>query len=1150
VGGRRRDPAAFRPASSAGRSTAPNRRQAIALVTALILVAGTVAVVSYAVRPKKAQAFDLFYGSVFLNDERAPVAVDLANGKPTVRLVDANTQVSAKQATDLSVVPLTNSTLLLDKASGEFNMVDPAGFVIKTKNGGVPLPKRAGPTTAVGIAAGTSAYIVQTGPSGTSVYLVGQSTVQSAIAVGAKVKPRAYAIMAEAGSTSPGGAASANGDLWLRVGSGATRTITQLTLPRGSNAGVALHRADRGHVPATSAIGVTTGRAGGDVVAVGSPTRVQVFTGSDAPRSFAVSGLTDVDTILAASNQRDTLSFLYHSSAGWSLVSVDAAGPGHVGPVALPGIDTAAALAAPAASHGALYALEQGSAGRLWQIGARGGVHVLAGAASYPVVRTASGHAAEVADFRDAYALARGDRVLFDSPSHVQALALFTDGSRPPETIDKSAAVSLNAGGDATSLAEAHTPRTPNGPKAPAKNTARAAPVQPISDTIRCKTVVQVPHIPAITQATPGSRSVQLRWSYPLLDTRDCAPSTYTVSVQLLSSAAPAPPAAVTVQGQDGINLTGLFPDTRYRITVTAYLNGRGTPSVPVEIATGPEGPAAPTNVQASTDGSGNWTITWNSCGGVRQGCVQATTWSVIPNFCDSSGLSSAPAAISVAGDPTQHSFRATFPGNDSLLGRGLAFQVEGIGSRGTVGAPGSSGGCAYSWRPPVGGAMSLTASKPAATSLGGTATTTVNLALGSNPVRTAGGVGAQVTFRLTGPSGTQTIGPITFRGGTSQVSAKFTGVQAGAHYDASASVSPPRHREAAVSVGPVTVVTRAEWPNLSVTASCPPDSGVIVLSCSLTVVIHGIGSAAANGERFDLADGSGVRCANTGFPLSKNNFDPADETIRQDVSLLAYNGDCTVTVALVEDGSARPPPVFGGTTSPAPSTQVNLGSASKLDAAQGDFAVGWDSRNGGSNVRVSYQGGKSDQDVGRITTGWSEQIHAPNGSGCGSDNNQPTHGGTNVGVDPTCVNRYGGQTSGWAITISYQDRAGGDEHSFTYQLSGGPPSYQPCSVPPASFAAAWTGTATDPAVVQVTFSGTAAQLAGCTDWRYVLKDTTGSFCGRDVPNGTPSGTPVYVRDTCGGTPRTNAWTITIGYTDTAGDDQTAGPILVGGTPP
>ena len=65
----------------------PSRRQALALLVGLLLVAGVVTVASFAVHPSKARAFSLFYGSVFLNDERGPVSVDLAQpagGRPAL----------------------------------------------------------------------------------------------------------------------------------------------------------------------------------------------------------------------------------------------------------------------------------------------------------------------------------------------------------------------------------------------------------------------------------------------------------------------------------------------------------------------------------------------------------------------------------------------------------------------------------------------------------------------------------------------------------------------------------------------------------------------------------------------------------------------------------------------------------------------------------------------------------------------------------------------------------------------------------------------------------------------------------------------------------------------------------------------------------
>ena len=117
-------------------------------------------------------------------------------------------------------------------------------------------------------------------------------------------------------------------------------------------------------------------------------------------------------------------------------------------------------------------------------------------------------------DFTDAYAIARGPRVLFDSPTHVNALAVFTDGTRRPTTIDKYAAANVNAAGGAVALtAAAHA-------TAPARTAAqpppaKQRPAQPVNNTIDCKATNQVPHVPTIVQLITGSRSVTLTVDLP-----------------------------------------------------------------------------------------------------------------------------------------------------------------------------------------------------------------------------------------------------------------------------------------------------------------------------------------------------------------------------------------------------------------------------------------------------------------------------------------------------------------------------------------------------------------------------------------------------------------------------------------------------------
>ena len=136
---------AFRPSAPTTPLRAPSRTQSIALLAVLVVVAGSIAVAAALVRPSKARSYQLFYGSVFLNDNTSPVSIDLASGKPSVRLNNAIAAVSAANTGDVDVYPLANgNTLMLDTATGEFNMVDSTGFVVKTTGGGVTLPSVSG----------------------------------------------------------------------------------------------------------------------------------------------------------------------------------------------------------------------------------------------------------------------------------------------------------------------------------------------------------------------------------------------------------------------------------------------------------------------------------------------------------------------------------------------------------------------------------------------------------------------------------------------------------------------------------------------------------------------------------------------------------------------------------------------------------------------------------------------------------------------------------------------------------------------------------------------------------------------------------------------------------------------------------------------
>lgn len=1036
---------AWRPRRAVRRQPAGSlsSRQVVGLLAALALAVGAVAAAATLVNPNRARSFALIHGSMFLSDDRAPVAIDLATGKPTVRLVGANSQVDAAATADLAVVPLAGGTLLLNRRTGEFNLVDGTGFVVKTTAGGVPLPRQAGAAGAIGVASGNAAYLVRGGPS-TSVFLVNAGTVQAANRPAARIAPRASAVLAQpstlisdAGTadTSPGQAVAADGALWLLTGNSDGRTLHRLTVPPGSATGATLADATRA---TTSGLAVLAAGPAGEVV-LATAGQLQRFTGDSAGRSSAVSGLTGVDQILPATgtdqSSGDQAAFLYHARAGWSLV--EATGDG-AAVHRLDGIPATAQLAPPATSNGRLYTMDRAGSGLLWQVSGSGAVRTLAGVPQYPTPKDGRGRSLEVADFGDAEVLASRSRVLFNSPNHVLALAVFTDGSRPVQVIDKSSATDLNAAGGASAITARHNSSikrrtTTAPPKTQVKAPTPSAPA--VNTKISCKTTTQIPHVPTITTATSASRSVLLNWNYPLLDSEDCVPSTYQLTVRTLTDGSPAAPGQVTVQGQTSVNLTGLYPSTRYQLTVTAYLNGRGTTSQPVVVTTGPEGPAAPTGLTASTDQAGDWTISWAGCGSVQKGCVPAASWTVIPRFCDGLGLSSPPAPLPVAGDPTLTRFSTSLPGGTALLGRGLSFTVQGTSELGNVGASSAPSGCSYSWAPPDAAAMHLSASEPVQTDLGGTTSSTFTLDLGKNPTAATGGVGGQITFQLlVGGQVVQGKGP------SSATSVTFTGIAAGTSYTGRALVAPPRHPDAAVTVGPVSVSTRAAWPQLAVTTAKVSQDGHNPRKGTLTVTMSGLSSAQAGGERFQLTDSSQFHCGQTYQQLRTDSaFDPATLTITADVDLLQYFGDCRVDLQLVEEPGSGDPLVFGGTVSPGFGAPVSMPDLPTGGVSPSDFTAAWDATpddHGRSTITVTLN---SSDPKYLFVQHWSESVSDGDPSDCGTGSDAPP---VTLPVDQGCVLLHGGDQHAWTVVLGYRMVGQHADQTVTVAVTGTPPTY------------------------------------------------------------------------------------------------------------
>ncbi|MCW2495887.1 fibronectin type III domain-containing protein [Jatrophihabitans sp.] len=1113
-------PSPFRPSGPDQRS--PGRSHRLALLVGFVVCITAVAVASVVVKPTTARAFHLLYGSTFIDDDTAPVAIDLASGRPTVRLRNAIQAVSATSTGDLDVLALGSATLMLNSRTGEFNMLDASGLLLKQTGGGVRLPASSS-GSASAVPSGEDAFILRSGASATEVYLVSQSTVASAARPGSHTLPRASTTLPAALATGRGSAAAAAGGLWVLTGTGPERALRELTVPRASNAGAALDVASRGIVTGASAIEATTDSKGGGLIALASAGGLRLFSSDGTVRTLHVKTPAGLDQVLPVSGLAGRAAFLLHSPAGWSLLSaVSTRGAAVMRSIdALPADVT---LVNPAGSGASIFTMQADGAGRLWQISRSGVAGTIPGAARYPVLH------GEKLDLTGAEIRSAGTRVIFDARADYEAEVVFTDGSHAPLTVDKHSAVQLDPSGTQALVVSHQAGGTKAPSKSPKPAKTRPRPAAPaVNDKIDCSTTTQTPHIPAVHLVERGSRSVQLAWTYPLLDTQDCVPSTYTVTTVALSSGAPHAPGMVTVQGQTGINLSGLYPDTDYRLVVTAYLNGRGTASLPIEVRTSVEGPAAPTNVTTTVDAAGNWVLTWQSCGGVSAGCVASTTWQVIPRFCDGVGLGGAPQTRLLVGDPTQHSFSFTYTGDPSLLGRGLSFQVAGVGDTGVIGSPAGDGTCSYSWTPPVASDISLAASAPPIVDGGASTETTVTAHFSGGQTHDLGGVGGELTYQLLSAGVV-----IDSTGPTTSSSVTLAGIHPGAHYQVRLVASPARHADAAVLIGPVDVQPAlALWPQPTVTAGFTATSastGALVVTVTLPL------GTDTHGETFDLA-GASLDCGNAHLELDRSGIRSGQPLTFDGLSRATYNSQgspCSVTAALAQDAAtALSPPLYGAGDSPAATSGPVAIPVPVVDTTAGDFSASWvgDAAPGAPQIAVSYTGSSSL--IGTYGQGWTISAATDSTASCGSTSSSPTGSPAVIDVTPSCVSA----DAIWKVSVAFTYF--GQSASYSIDVSGTKPA--PVDPSQLSFTASWTpdSTAAD-AQVQIAYSGPYDDATlSSLDWTIAITSsgTAAVSCGTSTsaPRADGSGPRVGVDLTaCPTTTGTDVatYTVKLAFTD------------------
>jgi hypothetical protein len=875
----------------------------------LLAIVGGLVVAAMGGRPVEAQRPRIFSGSLVLEDVRPLSVVDMASATVTVRLEGVDAEVGARSYDDVEAVPVQGGTVLVNRRNGTFNLLEPDDYVLDPQGSGVGLGPLRGLVGAAGYAAGPDAYILRQAPSST-VSLVGPGTIAAASHSDSRdsiVHPIGFAALHGSVSVEPGAGTVQGGDLWVlesvpggcvldRLSPGPSRRLGLVTVSELKGA---------------ARCGASSLETAPGVVGWASPGRVTMFSAASPERRalqvVELPALASASRFLPVSDPVGGLWFLGRTASGWSLVGVSPAGR-QLGPYALPAFGPSSLPAVPAMSAGLMYTLDTHARGQpsLWVVDpATGREAPVAGAGYYP-----RRSPLEDAGFSGAKVVVDGPRVVFNNPDSLDAVVVFTDGTRPPAVVDKSAAVFVSAAGPADlNVTPVHrTSRPGHGAPPPPEAlppAARVLPViQPVNPDVSCETTDQKPYAPVVTSVEPSSGAALVTWSYELLDQTDCEPDSWSVAVTAIKG--PQPPEAVQlVDGQSQYLFTGLRPATPYRVAVTAYLNTESTSSAAVGFVTSARGPDAPLSVTTAADGQGDWIVSWKPCGpDDRSTCVvPADTWTVRGAACGTSFISQPPAVV-VPGGATSVTVSASQLG---LLGDSASFSVSGSTAAGLAGDPTSDHACTTAWQPPDASAIALSASGTPDGSGGSTITAHLEVSVSGPSTEALGSTDTEYVYSIGGT----TVGP------TSQMSVTVPGLEAGRVYDASVEVYPAGHTGASVSIAADALTTTLPWPSalgvtVTPTIAADPNEG------SLTIIFPGAPQRAlvARGGTIQCGGPGGTTMAVSG-PLSGGSLTLGP------VDLDAVGGACTLSgLTLVDEASPDP----YGVPSPTLETSFELG--------------------------------------------------------------------------------------------------------------------------------------------------------------------------------------------------------------------------------
>jgi hypothetical protein len=574
------------------------------------------------------------------------------------------------------------------------------------------------------------------------------------------------------------------------------------------------------------------------------------------------------------SGAQGALWYAAHLATGWVLYGVTPAGR-LLGPHPMGAIPATTDLASPAYSSGALYTMATNGSGQpaLWKIALpTGTVTTVAGEAAYPRKSRL-----ERVAFSGTQVVGSGPRIIFDNPESLLGVVVFTDGSHAPVVFDKSVAVTVSATGPVALAGRRATARKGAAARTTPTTVAPTPPpsVAPlVSQQVNCATTTETPRSPQITTTVAAAHSVLVGWSYPLLDSQDCEPDSWAITVRNLQGPQPDQPERLE-SGQLQYEFSGLRPTTTYSVTVTAYIAHQSTPSAPAQFTTAATGPDAPTSVRTASDGRGDWIVSWTPCTAAT--CyVPAATWTVTGAAC-TAGFVGQPPSLQVPGGQDSVTINADSLG---LLGSSLTFQVQGQTASGLDGDPTGDHTCTQAWRPPNPAVINVSA---AAVPAGDTVTATVDVATDGTPASEAYGSDAtDFTYHV----GDRTVGP------TTAATATISGLAAGQSYTPTVVVTPVGHPGASVTLTGAPFTRNLSWP-----AALAEDTSPAVITSD-----PNLGSVTASfpgAPDIPLAATGQLTCGALSEPVA-GDLDRAQQLVVP-VNLIDIGGTCILSVTLSE---------------------------------------------------------------------------------------------------------------------------------------------------------------------------------------------------------------------------------------------------------